>query len=33
MAIPSDKVVMTRLEELETDWEETRLKPALGCLR
>jgi methylmalonyl-CoA mutase N-terminal domain/subunit len=30
MANPSDKVVMPRLEELETDWEETRLKPALG---
>jgi methylmalonyl-CoA mutase, N-terminal domain len=30
MAIPSDKVASTRLEELETDWEETRLKPALG---
>jgi len=30
MANPSDKVVVPRLEELETDWEETRLKPALG---
>jgi methylmalonyl-CoA mutase, N-terminal domain len=30
MANPSDKVVSTRLDELENDWEETRLKPALG---